>query len=66
MGRREEEVNREAQLERLIIAFLLVNDIDRERIAEMRQCDCLSCRIMAAMYNEVEDAITLHSGEYIH
>lgn len=59
-------MTREVMLERLIVAFLLVNDIDRERLAELRQCGCLSCRIMVEMYNQVEDEVVSQTGEYLH
>lgn len=62
----DKAMSREVMLERLIVAFLLVNDIDRERLAELRQCGCLSCRIMAEMYNQVEDEMTSQTGEYLH
>ncbi len=62
----EYKMSREERLERLIVAFLLVNDIDREKLAGMRSCECLSCRIMVEMYNQVEDSIVLNSGEYLH
>ncbi len=62
----EYKMSREERLERLIVAFLLVNDIDRGKLAEMRSCECLSCRIMVEMYNQVEDSIVLNSGEYLH
>lgn len=59
-------MTREVMLERLIVAFLLVNDIDRERLSELRQCGCLSCRIMVEMYNQVEDEVVSQTGEYLH
>jgi hypothetical protein len=62
----EEEVSREMMLELLIAAFLHVNGISSKSIAELTKCDCLSCKIMAEMYSQVEYMMDEKPEGYTH
>ncbi len=62
----EEEMSREVLLELLIASFLHVNGISGGSIAELMKCDCLSCQIIAEMYNQVGYMMVDGHEGYMH
>lgn len=61
-----EKTSRESDLEDLIAAFMFLNGIDEIRAEEMEDCECMACKLMLAMYRQVEGRMAMLAGESVH